>query len=331
MVVRQRVNAGMTLIELLAVIAIIGLLVALLLPAVQSARESARRVTCANNVKQIGLGFTQHHELQGGFPPAQEHDPLCTEAASGRLCAQDKDVNGNSYPSGPTMPPTCTKSTSRRRMSHPLNFMTAILPYLEQIAVYQKLDFSKDLATPPNDAIVKGPALPFMICPSYPVSYVMGLDLPAVEAPVNHYGPCTGSGWEAFATPFVMGNGEKVGWVDGVFAGNSRCRASQIRDGLSNTLVLAERLGYTPRWETGSLAYKEGAYGPFAGGNIITQLGVMPPLQPGYRYAPWSGHSGGVSCGFADGSVQFVSQDINVAVFRTLGARADGLPVGNAF
>lgn len=329
MALNSQYKQGVTLIELLVVVGIIGLLVALLLPAVQSARESARRVACANNVKQISLGFVQHHELQGGFPPAQEHDSLCTELGTGRLFSQDMmPVWWGRYPDLPTLPPTCTKSMSRRWLSHPLNFMTAILPYLDQLNAYSRLDFSRDSVTSPNVELFSAAPFPFMVCPSYPFSYK---EIPSQGGTINHYGASTGLYWEAFSVPFVMGNGVKMTWVDGVFAGNSRCRASQIRDGLSNTLVLAERLGYTPQYATGNVAYQEMGYGPFTGGTISTSRGVMPAFQPAYRHAPWSAHPGGVHCGFADGSVQFVSQDISVNVFITLGARADGMPMGAAF
>lgn len=325
----------MTLVEMLAVVAIVGLLAALLLPAVQSARESARRLECANKAKQICLAFLQHHELQGGFPPAVETDPLCNDPATGRLCCQSLDAAGASL-SPFVRPPTCpTKSLN---VNHPLNFMTAILPYVDQLAVYSKLDFSKGSAESPNDAIYAGPPFAFMLCPSYPFSYSEQVRFLQVEftngvAPggaINHYGASTGNG-DAFCTPLVMANGVKMPWVDGVFWGNSRCRAAQIRDGLSNTVVLAERLGFTPDYFTGSLTYLGLPRGPFFGGHITTGRGVNPPFQSSYRYAPWSAHPGGVNCGFADGAVQFVSQDISVNVFRTLGARADGFPLGSPF
>ena len=69
-----RPRRGITLVELLVVISIVGFLIALLLPAVQTAREAARRVQCTNNMKQIGLALLNYHEVHGSFPPGYRSD-----------------------------------------------------------------------------------------------------------------------------------------------------------------------------------------------------------------------------------------------------------------
>jgi prepilin-type N-terminal cleavage/methylation domain-containing protein len=119
-----------TLIELLTVIAIIGVLVALLLPAVQAAREAARRTGCANNLKQIGLGLQQYHDVRGSLPPGGLQYGYC---------------GANSF----------------------TNWAIEILPFIEQDSLYQQYDQDAYNESPVNKA-VRESFVPTYMCPSEP-------------------------------------------------------------------------------------------------------------------------------------------------------------------
>src|SRR5437868_6781758 len=137
---RRRLG-GFTLIELLVVIAIIAVLIALLLPAVQQAREAGRRTQCKNNLKQLGLGLQNYHDVYRTFPLGSRSDPCGASAGTGTY--------------GPS-------------------FWVGLTPYIDQAALYNKFSFTGAnssyqggaAAGTANAAAAAGIAIQSMLCPS---------------------------------------------------------------------------------------------------------------------------------------------------------------------
>ncbi|MDG2220022.1 MAG: DUF1559 domain-containing protein [Rubripirellula sp.] len=127
-------TGGFTLVELLVVLAIIGVLIGLLLPAVQAAREAARRLSCTNNLMQLGLAI-HHHDF------SLEHFPSGTTNPTGPI--RDEEIGDHK------------------------SWIVEILPYIEQQVLYENLDLSKSIYAPENEK-VRGIPLSIALCPSYP-------------------------------------------------------------------------------------------------------------------------------------------------------------------
>jgi prepilin-type N-terminal cleavage/methylation domain-containing protein len=321
--VKVRHPGGFTLVELLVVIAIIGVLVGLLLPAVHAAREAARRMSCSNNIRQIGLALQNHESALKAFPP-------------GSVAKAYRDV--------PSTPWTFYRWSALAMLS----------PYLENTAAYNILDLDKPLYTvtfsvTPENIAGSQTIVPTFLCPSDEFRR-----LHPSFGPTN-YAMCSGSGT----------NGGSPSLGDGLFFVNSRVRAADVSDGLSNTIAASESiLGATgntrtdpqnayrftfatpltaqacrlsvawnfadPRgfsWVNGE--YRSALYNHFLLPNDPTHdcLGVRMTGGPDTIYTPFgwrtarSRHAGGVMILKADGSTSFTSDRLEAALWRGLSTR----------
>jgi prepilin-type processing-associated H-X9-DG protein len=308
------------LIEVLVVIAIIGSLIALLLPAVQAAREAARRAQCANNLKQLGLALHGYHDAVGALPWGEGPD------------------NWNNW------------------SAHVM-----LLPYLEQVTLYNAINFADWAAAPGNslNATVQQVVLAVLLCPS---------DLDRLTAPNGHVNFCTTAGTDHNFAP--------KGPPSGLFAqapySSVAVRFSDVLDGLSQTAAMSERVrglanasdAFDPLTPSSSLvesnglqaatdAYYQacrqtapaagvrlhlnrdigglGAYWFYGGATSTRYNHIMPPntwncgsSQTDGAYTASSRHPGVVHVLFADGSSRAIKQTIAVQVWWALGTRAGG-------
>ncbi len=220
-----------TLIELLVVITIIGVLIALLLPAVQAAREAARRMSCSNNLKQIGLALHSYHQAIGTFPAG-----YISAVGSGGP-ADDK---------GPGW-----------------GWAAQLLPYLEQSGLHDRIRFDKDI-TDPTNAAYRTTVLPLFLCPSDggDKTFTVAGSNPVLVGHSNYVG--------VFGNPEITDDPgyllpestypERGPTHQGMFYRNSGVRMADVTDGASNTLFVGERssrLAYAT-W-TGSVTGGRGA------------------------------------------------------------------------
>jgi prepilin-type N-terminal cleavage/methylation domain-containing protein/prepilin-type processing-associated H-X9-DG protein len=311
-----RPRRAFTLIEILVVISIIALIIAFLLPAVQSAREAARRTQCVNNMKQLALALQTYHSVYNSFSPG-----YISQVQS----VTDRDEFGSGWAWG-----------------------TAILPYLEQQNLYSCLNQNAQILDTAS-LTLRTTLNSTFLCPSTNATPAFSLNLlasipqPKLDLGVSHYVASAGQ----------LQISVSSGVNNGVFFRNSQVGLSSITDGSSTTLLIGERsrnvadatwtgvlpngvysfaiLCTAPTWNVGLCGHTGamvlGSTGPMSGVDSI----YPPDSKDAFFESFWSYHPTGANFAFCDGSVRFIKETINPSTFAALSSCAQGEITGDQF
>ena len=306
---------GFTFIELLVVMAIIAILVALLLPAIQQMHEAARRLRCKNNLKQLGIAAQNYHETANMFPSGLLNWPT---------------------PDGQQNPP------SHRGIS----VFTQLLAQLDQVPFSEQWNYDDPFLNATSGRTAR--VMPGFVCPT---STIIGTQTFITSLPGNpttpttyalgSYGGCAGS-WSYHPDRLPAGTE-----YDGLLFINSTVRERDVSDGTSNTLLFGERLHEDPLYDAWAMTNglsplnMIGAWAPSTGvsGAGDVTMSTVAPIN--YRHASWSPangiesedlrvsafgsqHAGGSHFAVSDGSVRFISEDMKLPIFKSLGTREGG-------
>ena len=324
-----------TLVELLVVIAVIGVLIALLLPAVQKVREAANRTRCGNNLKQIGLALHHYHDAYQRLPPAK--------------------INSGSSSLGAATPSFYPQEGAYRVYNH-TGFLL-LLPFIEQEPLYRQFDFrypacdsafdysgshcTHDMlangGVSAGNAQVVGTRVESYVCPSDP-GHPLGDPVTTPYTVSEAYAETTGRrGNYLFSTyrdtdysaPYAPG-----GSTAGMFGNNGAPRFGDVTDGLSNTLMVGESKQrgcsdyYGPRWGSGTHTAVHGHVAdtfhhinyPCAGDpNCYCSIHYPFPDPRAYLSYAWtfgSYHAGGANFVLGDGSVRFLRETMAFPIFQ---------------
>jgi len=307
-------HRGFTLVELLVVIAIIGVMVGLLLPAVQAAREAARRMQCGNNLKQLSLAMHNYESTYKTLPPSR-----------------------------------ITTGLSRHSWS------AFMLPFIEQAQVYDIYNFNVRWSDPLNYAATSS-RIPGFICPSSPSGRMTpsaAAQTAHVAIPPNGFGPGDYSSTNELRRSFYEANG--IALPVGILRGmpgamdrNTATKFADILDGLSNTMLFAERSGrpeiyvagkrpiatvVVDGWGWADFDNTSGSVnGASRDGMLLNSTASSAPyasvingtcaLNCTNNSEYYSFHPGGINISLVDGSVRFLSDSVSAQILGAVVTRA---------
>ncbi len=301
-----RKPSGFTLVELLVVIAIIGILIGLLLPAIQAVREAGRRMVCSNNLRQLGLGLLNYHDARKMFPPGG--------VTRGNCCS--------------------TKSYT--------NWAIEILPYIEQRSLYERY-FQTAFNEDPINAYVREAAISVQSCPTDPNSAKLGEPESGAVTPLKYrrgsYRAMTGrtdgyTDWTSDRNYEYNMQWRGVLHTIGT-QGLSPESLKNIVDGSSHTLMLGEGATKSHQsrstfWAYTYVCYDKG-YAIPESRTLMLDYDACVETEGANGYFPckrgWgSYHPHGLNFALCDGSVRMIPRDIDMELFCRLATIAEKTP-----
>jgi prepilin-type N-terminal cleavage/methylation domain-containing protein len=318
---------GFTLVELLVVIAIIGVLVGLLLPAVQSARESSRRAACSNKLRQLALGMHSYHSARGSFP-----------------------AGGVTKITNPYSPSNCLSGSPTTDCGPPWSVL--ILPFSDSQARYDLYAIDQPFA--PMSSDITATNFPKQFKPN--ANYQCPSDKNSRTNTCNtNYFACQGGGPETLQTGSSAGyacqsQAGRVFYDNGIFSNNSKIRTKDIGDGTSHVALIGEtKYAHHQDWTTASQAQAppsgrphmawDSALRAYPGSQFSIALGLCSTTnginslltdpavaenlaKPASTFG--SNHPGGAMFATADGATVMVNESIDLSLYRRFGQRSSG-------